>query len=250
MNALGLAFAIVLLLLIVVIGLWWRGPTPPPPPPPPPKPLILYGVGGETLYAATPSPSGAPLVWTAVGPSARTSSLAFNPADGRLYGVDPSLNLLSAVPGQDWAPVPNGVPPEDRLASVEFDGAGRLWGITTGNRLVTKGGDPSSAWGLVVAPMGSNVYAFAFDAGGAMWGVARGSGATFRKDAPTAPWVPVPGAGRGLYNVHIDRTTGAFYGIGGPWQLYTSPDLATSPWAAVAGPNLGIQDIAVSPARP
>lgn len=245
MSTFNIAVIIVLILIAAVV-LWAAFSKPPKPPPPPTPKLTLFGVGNDkqTLYAASPPAT----TWSAVGPSASVAVLAYNPGDGKLYGVDENLALLSAVPGQAWAHVPNGTPSGDQISSVAFDGAGNMWGITINNFLVSKGKDPTSPWtGGTSTAVGNNIYNIDFDANGAMWGVARGSGAVFKKANASSPWVAVPNTGPATYNIHIDRKTGYFYGVGGPWQVYSSPNLATTPFTA--GPvsnSVLVQDIAVA----
>lgn len=83
---------------------------------------MLFGVGNDktTLYSAAEGAAA----WTPAGPSAGVYTVAFNPADKRLYGVDENLTLQSAVPGQAWTPVPNGAPSGDNIWSVAFDATG------------------------------------------------------------------------------------------------------------------------------
>jgi hypothetical protein len=243
MTPVSLGIIVLLVILVIAGGLWlhFRKPKPPA------GKLVLFGVGNDkkTLYSAAEGATA----WTAAGPSAGVYTVAFNPADKRLYGVDENLTLQSAVPGQAWAPVPNGDPSGDRLSSVAFDAAGAMWGVTINGALVTKGKNPAGPWTVTAPAIGGNIFNIAFDAAGAMWGVARQAGLVFTKTSPSAAWTAVTAAGAvDMYNIHTDHQTGTFYGVGGPWQVYTSPNLAKTPWTAatVSSDSALVQDVAVA----
>ncbi len=182
----------------------------------------------------------------------RLNAVAYNPVDGRVYGVDDNLDLRSVNPKTGAGGiVAGGDPPGDKIMTVEFDGAGGLWGVTINGALVTKGTSLSGPWSTVAEQAGPGIVSVAFDAGGVMWGTSH-SGAVLKKTTHelSSPWVVVLGTGSGVYGIHIDRVSGWFYGVSSNnWQLYGSPDLTRVPWTAapIDSGNTIVQDVAVMP---